>query len=540
MKWLLIALFPLATFAETLHRGENCGPNKNLLSDFSEVVRFIDKQNKLMKGNETECSVAEGFYDLNDGGQKRKVRISTVHPGHMVFLGANRYHSVLRVDDVDDNKKERFSGLLVNTDRGWFLTRLKPGVTHPYPSTHQETATIPAFEDFFLRGRSDPPGVTVHELSFDRARAVGRSSSGSLTLEYDSRGTIKRFLDQSSSPLAFLRRLNEHSIRIPPQMYDLLKDPEFIKARESRQNSKMYDLLFKQAMKLADNDVAQALFIALLSVDLRDRGPCGAIEGIRGHGLVPRSIFDNEAPEASVIGARYDAAQHFFGYAMLAQKFGAKAAQSYSNISKSEWQKSFGRFFRNLHDGGEPDFDQDDSFRPPIVAYWYQGADLRYRPEYDKLADLHYNRLGIAFGERLMTSAESKPSEVIRDPKFKKFEFEMGLPHDRTNPWVQEPKEAEIGISSILKKPTTNEIIFLLEPPPSLNWAQVEPQKVQITTLGTVKEIQNCVQDFTLRPHNRMTLHLAESAECKGLYNDSNQKFLFRFKGRSYFFGTNP
>jgi len=422
----------LGRLGRTLSRGQAVSQ----LKPIEWVDSFLEAQEKAAKGYEDYCNSAAGYYRLTDSRSQRLVRFSYVERGIAVLLGPNRYRAILRYEEVDSSGNETFKGLLIETEDGWYWTRLNEGITHPYPSTTFEGGTLPAFEDYYLR-REIPQGATVERLEFTPDRTLAVSEAGT-RLEYAGDITVAEYIAENGNAVNAFSLIMGPNIRIPPGMYTLLEDPGYIQAREERLYSTMYDMLFTRAFEIAKGNIEHALLISLLTVDLRDRGLCGAIRGRRGRGLVPKGIFDREVPEKSVIGNRLDAGQHFFGYALLAQYYRSEQLMAYSHISKG-WEpyKYIGRFFRTLH-GGDLDTGYDPAPMGIITETIYKGDDLKLRPEFDKNADIHYNRLGTAFGERLGQDPSTMPSQVINDPDFDVYEAAMGLPPDteRASLWT--------------------------------------------------------------------------------------------------------
>lgn len=361
-------------------------------------------------------------------------------------------------------------------------------------------------------------------------------------MTYDSDVTIQNYLNRTSDPINFLNRFYAHSIRIPPRMYELLNDPDFIEARTTRHYTKMYDLIFQKAMDIADQHVEKALFICMLTIEARDRGACGAIKGYRGSTIIPVSIFDNEITEASVVKNRYDAAQHFFANAMMTNKFGSNVATGYSKTTKLEWGKFLGRASRILHKGNDPDFDEFDpdgkAFFIFSPTYRIQGEDLRYRPEYDKLGDKHADRLGIEFAERLKTNTSTLPSAVINDPKFAEFESYIGLPKDKSKPWILEPDEAKIKVIDVRR--TLDFIEFKIETPDGFGNSTMSSNfsrkihGIKVYSYDGMKPTQECIETVYFGD-NTVIINKDLSAKCKSYGIAKDQRYILDYRGRRYF-----
>lgn len=359
--------------------------------------------------------------------------------------------------------------------------------------------------------------------------------------------TIDKFLKETDSISSFFSRLNTQEVRIPPQMYEVMHDPEFKKAKEEKTYSKMYDIIFKKALELANGDVEKALFISLISIDLRDRGLSGAIQGPRGHTIVPLGIFDNEEMKTSVIGSRYDAAQHFFGYALLAKKFGKRAALAYSSTTKTQALAHLGRFFRDRHVGIDPDFGLDNGFKIDgglSPTSWFQGEDLRVRPDYDKKADKLYNNMGSNFGSLISKNPRALPSQVITDPKYQPLLNEIGVPQDRSNTWSVKPKEAMIeGKTKYIYK-NIGSMEFKSD---KLNIpsADIENGEITFIPISNGNTINDCINHknsklFNLGEYTVLQLNFGDSKECQRFFKQNKQEMIIIHRNRRYHLTTNP
>jgi len=518
--------------------GQCYSPQANIAGP-QDSAYFIENQKRLAKGDQSQCNAAEGVYQIFAEGHVESLTFTNVPEILMRHMGANKYQSVLRIDNLDPKGNGKFSGLLIKTDTGWYMIKLKPNVGLPYTSLTPKNGVMKAFEDHYEKGQKIPEEMTFHRINFNHDNTSG--TNGSLKMIYDSDATIQNYLNRTSDPVSFLKRFDEHAVRIPARMYELLNDPDFDQARATRHHTKMYDLIFQKAMDIAGQDVEKALFISMLTIDLRDRGACGAIEGFRGKTIVPISIFDNELTEASVVGKRSDAAQHFFASAMLTNKFGSTMATGYSKSTKLEWGKFFGRAFRTLHWGNDPDFDEFDFDGKMLFAlsptYRMQGEDLRYKPEYDKLADKHADRLGIEFAERLKNNAAILPSSVINDPNFSNFEAQIGLPKDKSQPWILEPDEAKIKVTDVRR--TSGHTEFKIEIPAGLG-NSTQSSNISRRMHGTkiysydgIKPTQECIGTAYFND-NTIIINKSFSSKCESYGPAKDQRYILDYRGRRF------
>ncbi len=402
--------------------------------DLEPVNRAIARA---IAGNVGSAPPSPGTYVVRDGGQERHLTASLIdaHDLAPVPLDGLAYAYALRDED------QAYQGMLFDLGGTTYFAKRAAlyGMERAgYLRSQYENARATISKG--LAGQSDVVSAKVSINGYAIALDDGTR------LAYDEKATFASYNASHQSLLSLQDRLNEHGLRIPERMYELLTDPAFTAARDAKRYSEMYDRIFAKAREVTNGDVRQALLVSLLTTDLRERGPAGAIHGTRGQRLVPLSIFDNEDPTGSVIGNRYDAAQHFFGYALLAYDAGASASAIISTVSKAELARSFGRFTRNLHFGRDPDFGADKIVSPFGPAQYITpiDADWRLRPRYDHLADLHYNNMGIAMATALRTDPTTTPSSVINRPDWENERRAFELPADRSQPWSVTPREALI------------------------------------------------------------------------------------------------
>lgn len=108
-----------------------CYTSQTNTANKQDVEDFMEKQKNLAKGDHSGCNAAEGVYNVSAEGLEEFLTFTYVREPLMQYMGANKYQSVLRIDNLDTNGNGKLSGLLINTDTGWYMMKLKSNVGLP-------------------------------------------------------------------------------------------------------------------------------------------------------------------------------------------------------------------------------------------------------------------------------------------------------------------------------------------------------------------------------------------------------------------------
>lgn len=438
MNWLCLSI--LIIFFSMTSKGENpsCdgGSDHSCHRDTNRHYRdyfdYISKEVDATQGEFGKCTLVPGSYVLDSS---IPVQLSYL-PASILPLFANHksYRTILRMGSIDKQGHEIFRGLLIETETGWYLTTLKEEVDYPYPSTTQESSIMQAFEDFYKRHRNNSQ-VLINKIVFNNDMTVGDLEDGR-KLTFDSRENIESFIAQNPMRITNSNAyLNNHTLRIPPEMYQIMHDQEFIQARQKRQYSKMMDLIYQSSLAVMGGNIRNALFVSLLMTDLRARGPCGSLYGRRGLEIVPPSLFDGEMPTL-VFKNRLDAPQHFFAYALLRSFSGGSASQIISVLSKERQRlfPKFTQFFDRFHRINEPtgvDYDIGNPIRWMIRGEYATAERTRIETDVDKF----YNELGIEFWNQLSRSQTTIPSSILNSSWAEQKKVTLGLKPSNVPSW---------------------------------------------------------------------------------------------------------
>lgn len=384
---------------------------------------YIAAEKSNIEGDEASCRSLSGIYQLqytdnsttfnvvisirNMSGDEFEEDLPPMLPKEIVTLA---YFEAKQGQDVH--------GLIVETTQGWEIIRASRRYT--------PKLLLEKYVNSRKRNQPLPQDITSREICFDENMEL--ASGDNLWLKYDGVATIRQFTSGMSKfkPNTIL---NNHSVRVPPEMYELLDDPDFIVARNEGRFSAMMDTIFSKAKKLMDGDLISALFVCLLVTDMRERGPCGAVHGLRGLTVVPRSLFDHEQP-TFFDPSRRDAAQHFFGYALSVLVYGPQVTSAYESLRKriNYYLPGFRNFF------------------PGIGCHQTRRTFARVteRRKIDLRRDYFYDELGSKFAMALRYNPELLPSRIILSPGGADKRKMLGLSSRLDEPWMACDPNAEI------------------------------------------------------------------------------------------------
>lgn len=228
--------------------------------------------------------------------------------------------------------------------------------------------------------------------------------------------------------------LDQHQVRVPREFYEILRDPSFKNARSLRNYSAVLDLIYLKSKSLV-GDSTLALTLSLIVTDLRERGPCGSVFGLRGREIVPLSLFDQEEP-SYLEPSRLDGPQHFFGYAIFSQLTHFSGVISKASKERDYYFPEAKFLFQQTHVGAAKSSSllTFESELPRLSTLDFRRPKRRRRVDVDR--DLLYNDLGMEFGSRLLRDPQSLPSEVLKDPQFSEQRRNCGIGPARANkPW---------------------------------------------------------------------------------------------------------
>ncbi len=526
MKAALALILSLAGFA---HAAEDpdCLPGSSLgLRRQTEELRYLanrviqpkidayeDQLRKLSYGDQERCEHAGGVFDAqNEAGEKEKLRMSYLKGDALKLMITDpSIKQALVVEGMDKNReRDSYRGLLLQTAKGWFWVKPDKSIRMdlPYKSEQDFTAPGRPQQSMILREMANAknaltehlkskttPGFKIESLSFDNKMLAGSGSTGT-KLAYDGNHTILDYTSHQSTGINDSWMQNPR-IRVPPKMYELFTDPEFQAARTSRRFAEVMDRIYKKAQEVVGpNRTREALFVSLLFVDMRERGACGAVFGLRGRLGVPNSIFDGEEP-SDVVGNRLDAAQHFFGYALMRNLSLGSTSRIVSEVGKERqyWMPQFNKYLQSFHGSGidAPEAGYNESYggmgnfgisEPPWA---YVGKE---RTRSDVEIDKFYNNLGIEFGAQVGSRPSSLPSQVLNSRANDTKKLALGLEPSTERSWQAFDPYKEAPVARVLAPdqrrivPVTQYQYDTLE---RLRWSGTAPVET-LTLLRTVCE----------------------------------------------------
>lgn len=319
--------------------------------DSKKDEEFIREQIKRSVGDANECESASGVFTYKKGNSpQEKIRFSYLNgdplklvEGYIPYVDA----ALIAEGVSSDSRADTFEGLLINRDGHWFFVKPNLGPKQKFILPFK---TEGLFQSRFknrdrlmlqikrataaLNNHLDEypvNGFEVQPINFDKKMIEGRGSNGTM-LSFDGRETVNDFARLNGRNIE--RWYDNHTTRIPPKMFELFDDAEFKKAHAEKKYSKVMDMIFAKAKDvMGPGQTKEALMVSLLFVDMRQRGPCGAVFGLRGKHGAPKSIYDGEE-FSELVGNRLDAAQHFFGYSMMETLLPPGAARIGSEVGK--------------------------------------------------------------------------------------------------------------------------------------------------------------------------------------------------------------
>ncbi len=416
-----------------------------------ELVRaYVEKFNKNFQGDEVSCSSLSGIFDFTNNSEVMKAKIEPVRFSDIEsltplfdqsFNGVPK--AIYEVNQLGSRGAKTKRALIVEDDSGWKIIYNKGGIKKFKPSISGLSELAPAdFNQQALKALAlkrkgvNTDGVKIEELEFDKGMLKG--ASGNFSLEYKPVETINNFVKENPpSPKNLSDYIDNHSLRIPPQMYDILNDPKFIEARKNKKYSEQFDIIHEKARSLFPGQEITATLVSMITTDLRSRGPCGAIYGKRGK-ITPRGIFDGE--ETSMInGNRYDAAQHFFGYNLATTILGEKltGTLSWQRKKRQKMGPKIRNLFTSLHlgatpleEGGADEFDFEHYSKTP-------------RREVDIQRDNFFDQMGRDFNRAVKKDVTSKPSETINSSVYFSKRKKLGLCRPGSRNWKAYDPELE-------------------------------------------------------------------------------------------------
>lgn len=426
---------------------ETCSTGQESFKDLGEVANYIEQLNQKIEGELGTCESLVGIYKQSiDGHPKESLRVSKFLPNELILMkGLKSYDAAFKIESLQKDGSGQFDGIAV-LDRGkWKIAKVVNQNDLDVHSVYPEGRAFAAFEKFKATGRV-PHGAQIETIEFSADRAIGQGERTKLT--FDDEATIKgKVADSSASRSLGLLSPNEET-RVHRGMYSLLDSKDFREARDRSDNTKMVDLLWARALELMKGDKTAALYLALLSTDLRTRGPCGSFYARRGRELVPSTVFDGEKPSAFK-EHRLDALQHFFGYALLQHIEGQAVSEVVSKISKDKdyYSPRLTNLFKHLHVLRSREATKDSGGFDLITSQYFE----RERTGNDIEVDKFYNKLGIEFGRRLSKDGNSKPSSILNDTKYNSDRRDVGLASVGARDWYAfDPK---LELPSVYRKP---------------------------------------------------------------------------------------
>ena len=408
---------------------------QNLWAGIKDLLKPDDRQDhefylselkKSEEGSETSCQSAEGIFR----SQEKPVSELTVHrPAEEMIksVGVPREISQIYIYEVNLEK-----GILAHSSLGWIrYTTAKKNLFNPgQPLTDAQ---------LLIAWREKPETFFKHSMTlYDNSEEILFEDAGTkVHFVFDGKKTIQEFSKKTPHDLAHVESfINNPNIRIPVEMYELLENQSFIVARSAGNFTLMFDLIYQQALKTMNGNTFDALLVSLATTDLRNRGPCGARHGLRGRLLVPRSIFNFEKSTV-VEPSRLDAAQHFFGYALLTQltasaadeSIGVTASKMVSFLSKEKdyYMPGLTNFFQRFHGLNDSESVSQPRKGDARITYMTGKTFLAERRRIDIKRDMYYNELGVRFALDQSQHTNARPSEVINDPKTRIERYKLGI-----------------------------------------------------------------------------------------------------------------
>ena len=436
-----LCAYSYAGFAQQLERIREIEiKHPNLVDD------YLKKLKRKSFGDQESCEHAGGIFNIQDDkGGSAQMRFNYLSGDALkIMLASGDYRHVLAVEQINkQGEQDGFQGFLVQNSFGWKWIKPKKSepMDLPFKSNNDFLASQEPLKKKFLRiaesaANADNGGSNkdfdIVSIKFDKKMENGTVENGT-KLIYDGTETIKDFGKHVDGASLSSWMDNSHT-RVPPQMYELFDDESFKRAREEGRYSEVMDRIYKKATDIVGpNKVKEALFTSLLFSDLRQRGPCGAVYGLRGREGVPTSIFDGEKPSELVMN-RLDAAQHFFGYALMRNLSLGRGSTVVSEVGKERqyWAPAVNEFFQRLH-GDIYDYPElGANFSVVRMGTTYSGSQrTRADIEVDKL----YNDLGIDFGATVNKNSSVLPSSIINSSAYDKRKTSLGLEPPNIKEW---------------------------------------------------------------------------------------------------------
>ncbi|MEQ1879029.1 MAG: hypothetical protein ABL958_20485 [Bdellovibrionia bacterium] len=408
------------------------GPIRNASgSIFTLTSRFLEQEYKNAEGDDNSCNSVSGIFKTKSGPDKR-LRFTHAGTDTLKHMHTHHFKSILRMDGLDDRDQATYRGMMVETDEGWFMVKPKPSFRRRSALSSIEASTMGALEDYIRDGTLNPH-ITVERVDFDNTRMHGRTAGG-MELDFDAIDSVKNFTKTQGRTITNASAfLNNRTVRVPPEMYSLLSDPAFVELKKTNNHSAVMDRIYARALEVMGGDTFNALFVSLLITDLRNRGPCGAIYARRGRAIVPDSIFDGE--EGSLLQQnRLDAAQHFFGYALMEQLRGGFVSPIVSTVGKAQqyYSPKTANWFKNLHGGTDLESGTDNLLgrgggSSEGENAWTTPYARKERLKIDLARDKFYNNLGMNFGLSLGLDPKLKPSDILNHSAFDDQKRGLGL-----------------------------------------------------------------------------------------------------------------
>lgn len=416
----------------------------------------------LQEGSTKECSYAGGIFESTEGF---RIKIDPLAGDELTVGNRKAFKQIYKITDLKQSDRT-VSGILAQTENGWQLIDT-PGSTKPrYKLTSQQppstkdiniAAISRLVKELEAAGKKAVPlkdsilksadrTFRIRTIEFDPKMLKAHLSDGT-HLKFNGGATVLDFV-KNSSRLNASTFLNNFDIRVPPEMFELYDDVEYQRNLKAGEYTQVMDAIFRKAQSIAQGNRRAAFFVALKFTDLRERGPCGAVFGLRGRLGVPPSIFDGEVG-SEFKQNRLDAPQHFFGYALMADLLGSLPAKLSSEYGKEQqyWAPALAKSFQELHGSGRdaPDAGYNAIGANPLAGILFPGESYipTTRTRWDIENDKFYNDLGIAFGKRLKADPKLLPSAVINSPEFASRRLSLGIGRPLERNWESFDPKAE-------------------------------------------------------------------------------------------------
>lgn len=388
----------------------------------AQVDRYYQELEHLIYGDNSSCEGLGGIYQLTADEGITETLIATIVPRNQIwFLLRPEYKIVLQLNQYDLNEREwgKFLGLLILVEEGWFLVKVDQPGKAPYHALYLSIGTEPAFAKTLDQERKETPGVQISKVQFNRERTKGSAENLTFTLlERASLAAFLDFYDRTSANIEpLISRDSEDSFtsayipfypRVPQKITQLSMDQDYTNLLAAGDYLQATDYLFAKSRDFADGDLTIALYTSFLATYMHSRGSCGAINGLRGRGLVMPSIFSQEKFNGSVIRTRWDAPQHFFGNAFLAHFINRPVAWLAFSL-------------RDLIDFHAPETKACDF--------------VRRVSEHDSETDALYDSMGRHFAKLLSRDKSALPSTAIKDKRFDEAKETLGI-QSGDEPWT--------------------------------------------------------------------------------------------------------